>query len=223
MTAQRARALTDWRGWPHVDLRLLLGLVLVLVSFAAGLLLWSGTRTTTPILVAARPIAAGAVITAEDLATSDAHLEGTLAALALPVEREAEVIGQTAVAPIARGAMVTGAALGSGPQLGPDEVALTVPVDDGTVFPGLARGARVAVYGTSFPGQAASVTRLLADAATVFDVDTARTGIGLGDGAAAGPISSVTLLVPRTLAADIAHAQVNGTLTLVLAPGEGPP
>ena len=108
-------------------------------------------------------------------------------------------------------------------QLGPDEVALTVPVDDGTVFPGLARGARVAVYGTSFPGQAASVTRLLADAATVFDVDTARTGIGLGDGAAAGPISSVTLLVPRTLAADIAHAQVNGMLTLALAPGEGPP
>ena len=77
--------------------------------------------------------------------------------------------------------------------------------------------------GALFSPRRASVTRLLADAATVFDVDTARTGIGLGDAAVAGPISSVTLLVPRTLAADIAHAQVNGTLTLALAPGEGPP
>ncbi|MGE3858302.1 MAG: SAF domain-containing protein, partial [Dehalococcoidia bacterium] len=180
MTADRAGAFADWRGWTRVDLRLLLGLVLVLASFAAGLLLWSGARTTTPILVAARPIAAGDVVTAEDLATSDAHLEGALAAVALPGGRGTEVIGQTALAPIGAGEMVTRDALGSGPQVGPDDVALTVPVDEGTVFPGLARGARVTVYGTSFPGQVASVTQLLVEQATVFDVDAGRTGIGLG-------------------------------------------
>lgn len=223
MTGDRAGALAGWRGWPQVDLRLLLGLVLVLVSFAAGLLLWRGARVTTPVLVAAHPIAAGAVITAEDLATSNAHLEGALAAIALRGERRTEVIGQTAVVPIAAGGMVTRDALGTGPRLGPDEVALTVPVDGGTVFPGLARGARVTVYGTSFPGQAASVTQLLVAQATVFDVETARTGIGLGDAAGAGAISSVTILVPQTVAADVAHAQVNGTLTLALAPPDAAP
>ncbi len=221
MTADGTGTLARWRGSPHLDARLLLGVALVLVSFAGGLLLWSGARETTPILVAARPIGAGSVITAADLGTSHARLEGGLAALALPVERRGAVVGQTAAIPLAAGAMVTMDALGTGPRLVDGEVALTVPVDAGTVFPGLARGDRVAVVATSFPGQAASVTAVLYDRAVVFDVATEPAGIALGDAAAMAPIASVTILVPADVAADVAHARVNGALTLALAPTDG--
>ena len=68
-----ARALTAGgvvRPARHVDLRLVLGLLLVLLTLAGGLAFWQTLGQTTPVLVYARDVPAGAVIQPDDLTPS---------------------------------------------------------------------------------------------------------------------------------------------------------
>src|SRR5690606_36224754 len=110
--------------------------------------------------------------------------------------------------------------LGSGPALGPGEVAVTVAVGADTVYGQLRRGDEVAVVETTEPGRPGSATELLLERATVYHVavDTSRLGIGGAASEEGGRIANVTLIVPRVDAERVVHALVNGRLTLVLVP-----
>lgn len=209
-------------AWPHADIRLLLGVVLVIVALVGGLSFWRAVRTTEPVVVAARQIAAGHILTAEDLTLVEARLEGPLAGLALRNGDRPALIGQTAAVPIPAGAMVVRPDMGSGPLVGTDQVAITVPVPADSVFPGLHRGDQVTVLGTSEPGRPSSLTSVLLDRASVYAVssDSSRVSLGGGNNAAAGRITNVTILVPRDRAEQLTHALVNGTLTLALVGAE---
>ena len=121
---QRGRAV----ALPRVDMRLLAGLALVAVSVVGGLTLWSAARTTTAVVVAARDIGSGAVIEPEDLALAEARLEDPLAALVLPEAELAAAVGRTATGAIHAGELVVRPDLGSGPVIGPGELAVTIPV-----------------------------------------------------------------------------------------------
>jgi len=217
-TGRRFRA----AAWPHADIRLLLGVVLVIVALVGGLSFWRAARTTEPVVIAARPIAAGHIVTAEDLTLTEARLEGPLAGLALRDGDRAALMGQTVAVPIPAGAMVVRPDVGSGPVVGAEQVAITVPVPADSVFPGLHRGDRVTVLGTSEPGRPSSLTAVLLDGASVYAVssDSSRVSLGGGNNAAAGRITNVTILVPRDRAEQLTHVLVNGTLTLVIAGGE---
>lgn len=206
---------------PHADVRLLLGVVLVVVALVGGLSLWSQMRVTEPVVIAARAIPSGHVITAEDLALADARLEGPLAGLAIGEGARASLIGQTATAPIPAGAMVVRPALGTGPTIAPSETAITVPVEANAVFPGLRRGDRVGVFATSEQGRPQSLTTPLLDRAIVYDVSLEASRVSLGgSGANEGRITNVTILVPRDQAERVTHSLVNGRLTLVLVATE---
>lgn len=221
-TATRRR----WHGvaLPHVDLRLLVGLALVAVAFAGSLSLWGRMRVTEPVLVAAREIPSGHVLTDADLAVAQARLEGSLATLAIDESARTSVTGMTATEPIHAGALIVRPALGHGPVLGPDQAAVTVPVDAKAVFGSLYRGDTVAVLATSDPGKPQSLTTTLLSRATVYDIgtDTTRVSIGGGAATAGGPIANVTLAIPQGQAERVTHALVNGTITLLLvAPASG--
>lgn len=223
MATQASDRWTQRLAWPRPDVRLLLGAALVVVAIVGGLAFWSEARVTVPVVVAARPLTPGDTIGADDLALAEARLEEPLAALALGPEQRAGLIGATVMAPIPAGGLVMPTAVGGGPLIGPDEVGVTVPIPTDTVFPQLRRGDRVAVLGTSEPGRPTSLTAVLLDRATVFDVATEpRLSLGGGD-ASGGAITSVTLVVPRSAAADLAHAIANGSVTLVLAGAERTP
>ncbi len=225
-TGRRLRAVT----WPHANTRLLVGMLLVVVALVGGLSLWSQMRVTAPIVVAARALPAGHVIAAEDLATAEARLEGPLAGLAIGNAERASVIGQTVAAPIPAGAMIVRPSLGTGPTIGPDEVAVTVPVPVDTVFARLRRGDQVAVLATSDKGHPQSLTSVLLERVTVYDVslDTSRVTLGgssqgSGSQGDVGRPTNVTILVPRSEAEAVTHSLVNGTLTLALvAPSAQP-
>ena len=203
---------------PRVDVRLLAGLLLVAVAVAGGLSLWSQAQITAPVVVAAREIPPGHVIERGDLAVSQARLEGPSASLAIAEAEMTTVVGRTASAAIHAGELIVRPDLGTGPAIGPDQVAVTVPVKVDAVYPGLRRGDEVAVMATSEQGKPQSLTVTLIDRATVFNVslESSRVSLGGSDAEEDGRPTNVTLLVPRSEAEDVAHAVVNAELTLLL-------
>ena len=212
---------------PRVDLRLIGGLLLVAVAVAGGLTLWREAQVTAPFVVATRDIPAGHVIEAGDLGLTQARLEGPLASVAVGEAGLERLIGQTAASSIPAGALVLRPQLGSGPVLGPDDVAVTVPVEADAVYPLLRRGDLVAVMATSDRGKPQSLTVTLLERAPVYDVALESTRVSLGgdddDDDDEGRLTNVTLLIPRAEAEDVAHAVVNADLTLLLlAPAPAP-
>ena len=215
-TRLRARSLS----LPRIDPRLLVGMLVVVVALVGGVTLINGFRITEPVVVAARTLPPGHVITRADLATSEARLEGTLGALAVGEAEIATLVGRTTTQTIHAGTLVVGPDLGSGPALAPGEVAVTVAVGADTVFGQLRRGDEVAVVETTEPGRPGSATALLLERATVYHVaaDAGRLGIGGATSEEGGRIANVTLIVPQDDAERVVHALVNGRLTFVLVP-----
>ncbi|MGE3795306.1 MAG: RcpC/CpaB family pilus assembly protein [Dehalococcoidia bacterium] len=211
------------RSWalPHLDPRLLIGTLVVVVALIGGVTVINGFRVTEPVVVAARTLPPGHVIVRSDLTTSEARLEGALGALAVDEAEIATLVGRTTSQTIHAGALVVGPDLGSGPALGPGEMAVTVAVGADTVFAQLRRGDEVAVVETTEPGRPGSATALLLERATVYHVAADAGRLGIGGGAASeegGRIANVTLIVPQGDAERVVHALVNGRLTLVLVP-----
>lgn len=215
----RARAI----AFPRVDVRLLVGIVLVVAALLGGLAFTRAAGQTTALLVAAREIAPGELITAADLEVTRARLEGTLATLAIPEAERAAVAGRPASGRIHAGELLLRPHLGDGPALGPDEVAITVPVKADTVYPQLRRGDAVSLLATSERGKPASRTVTVLERTSVYAVAAESTRVRLGsDGTAGegqdGRLSNVTLVVPRAEAERVTYALINADLTVVLLP-----
>lgn len=212
---------------PRADVRLLVGLALVAVALVGGLSLWRQAQVTMPVVIAAREIAAGQVIERGDLDLTQARLEGPLAALTFGEAELSTLVGSTAAAAIHPGELVVRPDLGSGPVIGPDQVAVTMPVQADAVYARLRRGDEVAVMATSDEGKPQSLTQALLERATVFEVAFESSRVSLGGGGDSeqnGRLTNVTLLIPRSEAERVAHAVVNAELTLLLlapAPADG--
>ena len=114
-------------------------------------------------------------------------------------------------------------------MIGPNDVAVTVPVKADAVYARLRRGDEVAVMATSDKGKPQSLTVALLERATVYDValESSRVSLGGGSDEQDGRLTNVTLLIPRSEAERVAHAVVNAELTLLLLapaqPGGGQP
>ena len=208
----------------RVDRRMLAGVLLVVVSLAGGLLLWRSATGTTPILVAARDIPPGHVIQREDLQVGEARLDGSLASMALTEADLDAAVGRTTSSTIHAGEMVVHPDLASGPVLGADEVAVTIPVAADSIYPGLRPTDEVSLLTTNNAGRPESKTVTLLDRATVFAIGLERrvirssTSNDPNDGAT---VANITLAVPRSEAEAVAHAVANATITVVLlAPQE---
>ena len=182
-------------------------------------------KTTTEVVVAARDIGPGAVISEGDVTLAEARLEGPLARLALPGAELASALGRTATGAIWAGELLVRPDLGSGPSIGPEELAVTIPVPDDGVFRRLRRGDVVAVMATSEPGRPESRTVALLERAVVYSValESTRASLGgSGDASEDGRPANVTLVIPRERAEAVSHALVNGELTLLLRAPELP-
>ena len=210
----------------RVDGRMLLGVALVAASVVGGLLFWGSTSETVPVLVAARDIPAGHVIQADNLSVARVRLEGSLSSLAIQDGELDQVAGRTTGTVVHAGEMVVWPDLASGPVIGANDVAVTVPVEADAVYPGLRPGDVVAVLATSDRGKPESRTVTLLERAVIYDVSLEPGRIAIGRGSDGGEedrgLTNVTLVVPRSEAERLAHAVVNWDLTLaLLAPDNG--
>ena len=205
----------------RIERRMLAGVVLVGLSIAGGLILWQNTTETTLVLVAATDIEPGHVIQAGDLRLAEVRLDGGLSGLALSDTELGTVVGQTAGTKIHAGEMVIRPDLSSGLVLGPDEVAVTIPVETETIYPDLRQTDEVAVLATTNAGKPDSATVPLIERATVFDVAVERRIIRSTSSSGSereGEVINITLAVPRSEVEDVAHAIANSELTIVLLP-----
>lgn len=219
-TAGARRRWTGLTAPAWLDGRTLLGVALVATSVAAGLLFWSSASDSTAVLVASRDIPAGHVIQADDLSVARVRLEGNLSSLAIREDELEQVTGRTAGTAVHVGEMVVWPDLASGVVIGPNDVAITVPVEADAVYPGLRPGDEVAVLATSNKGKPESRTVTLLERAVVYHVslEPGRIAIGRGsDGAdEERGLTNVTLVVPKSEAERLVHAVVNWDLTLAL-------
>ncbi len=201
----------------RIDGRMLLGIALVAVSIIGGLLLWGSASDTTAVVVANKDMPQGHVIEAGDLSTTQLRAEGGLSSLLIPQAEVASLVGRTLGTRVVAGEPVIRPDLSSGPVIGPGDVAITIPVNADSVYPGLRPGDAVTVLGTAGGSQADGPTVTVLERALVYDVSAERSPTTIGsDGQSTRGLTNVTLVVPSGVAEQVAHAAVSWTVTLAL-------
>jgi len=198
------------RRAPWVDVRFLLGIVLIVASIAGVWFVVSAARQTAPMIAAARTLTPGEVITATDVRVVDVAL-GTLDEAYLAPDEL--TIGAIATRTVNAGELVPHDAVGAGEDAATTVVVLTsstdVPasVDAGSVVevwaaPLLERG----VYDTP---------RILVPDATVVSVGRDDAMVGRGK-------VSLEVVIPRAdVAAALAAMSDESVLSVVPAVGGG--
>jgi SAF domain len=157
-----------------LDLRLVLGVLLVLGSVLLGARVVSAADATVPVWSAASDLAAGTVLAEADLVPVDVRLDDAAGAYLATTTRPE---GRTLARPVRSGELLPRSALEEPAEL----VQLALPVQAGYVPPGLVRGQVVDVYAVSDPVAAAreddAAVALVVEAAPVQAVSGRSEGV----------------------------------------------
>ncbi|MFZ4585345.1 MAG: SAF domain-containing protein [Acidimicrobiia bacterium] len=196
--------------------RLSLALVALLVTVASalGFVAWArsiGDRTE--VLVAARDISSGGVISRSDLGV--ARIAGDRSLRAIDAGSMDRVVGKIAAGPIPRGTLMNPDLMSGAPVLGADEAIVGVAVRSGQApVAKLSPGLTVMVVRTPSSGSNDADATVLASRAVVQAV----TKPDRADAAAAalGSAQFVTLAVSANVAPDVAAASAADRVRLVL-------
>ncbi len=170
-----------------LDLRLVLGVLLVLGSVLLGARVVSSADATVPVWAVTGDLAAGTELTAEDLTAVDVRLDDTAGAYLSTSTRPA---GRTLARAVREGELLPGSAL----EEVDDLVQLALPVQSGYVPPGLRRGQLVDVYAVADPAAGATA---VADGSVTPVVRSApvQAVSGRSDGVLSTPTSAVQVVV----------------------------
>jgi hypothetical protein len=132
-----------------LDLRLMLGVLLVLASVLLGVRVVTAADATVPVWAAAGDLAAGTELTTADLVPVQVRLDSAAHAyVSTGTHPEGRILGRA----VRAGELVPRSALG----IADGSVQLALPVQAGYVPPGLQRGQRVDVYAVADPAAGAS-------------------------------------------------------------------
>lgn len=132
-----------------LDLRLLLGVLLVLGSVLLGARVVGAADATVPVWAAAGDLAAGTELDGDDLVAVDVRLDDAAGAyLSTGTRPEGRTLGRA----VREGELIPGSALEEPAEL----VQVALPVQAGYVPPGLERGALVDVYAVADPAVGAT-------------------------------------------------------------------
>lgn len=127
------------RRWPH----LFVGLLLVVACAAGVVVLSQGLSDRRPVLVLARPVVAGQVLTAVDVKQARVAADASVAVM--DADRLPEVVGSTAAVDLRAGSLVTEAVLGPAEVPAAGESVVALGVKPGRYPPRLRSGASVRV------------------------------------------------------------------------------
>ncbi|MGH2659135.1 MAG: Flp pilus assembly protein CpaB [Actinomycetota bacterium] len=199
----------------RLDLRVAVGLLLMLVAVLGGASLIRSAQARTPVLAAARTVQPGEVIEASDLRVVEVSVPAGIAYL--PTSMEGEVVGRVAAEPLSEGKILAPGSVSDAPPLAPGMVAMTLLLPQESAVGGAIRaGDRVAVLSSPGPNEAGvdrkrSATTILFTEVPVLSVRQVSTAEGQG--------LLVTLTLRLEEARALAQARVTGRVDLVLLPG----
>jgi Flp pilus assembly protein CpaB len=199
----------------RLDLRVAVGLLLMLVAVLGGASLIRTAQAKTPALVAAGTLQPGEVIEASDLRVVELSLPAGVAYL--PASMKGEVVGRVAAEPLWEGKILAPGSVSDTPPLAPGMVAITLLLPQESAVGGSLRsGDRVAVL--SSPGgnhvgvdPKRSATTILFTEVPVLSVRQASTAEGEG--------LLVTLTLRLEEARALAQARTSGRVDLALVSG----
>lgn len=199
----------------RIDLRVLLGLALLLAGVLGTLAIVQQAGQRTPVLVMARSVQAGQVIGADDVRVAELGTAPGLATLA--ASDRARVVGRRAAVPLEQGQVLGPAVVADGPALGPGQVAMSLAVAPEHAAAGQVRaGDRVAVVSSGKPDEPSGEvgSGVLLSPVQVLSV------LPQGEETSSDRPLLVSLAVRPAQAALLARA-AQGTLDLVLLPASG--
>lgn len=201
-----------------LDLRLVLGVLLVLGSVLLGARVVSAADATVPVWALATDLAAGSELTAADLVAVDVRLDDAAGAYLSTAQDPA---GRSVGRAVRAGELLPRSAL---EQPG-NVVHLALPVQSGFVPPDLQRGQLVDVYAVANPAAGASDAEA-ADVALVVPRAPVQTISGRPDGVLSATTTTVQVVVAVAAddAADILAAVGGRPLVVVVheSVDEGP-
>lgn len=193
-----------------LDLRLVLGVLLVLGSVLLGARVVSAADATVPVWAATSDLAPGTELTADDLVRVDVRLDDAAGAY-LSASTRPE--GRSLSRAVREGELIPRSALEDPAEL----VQVALPVQAGFVPPGLARGQVVDVYAVADP--AAGATGVADGSVTaVVEAATVQAISGRSDGVLATSSTAVQVVVsvPADEAADVLEAIAGRPLVVVV-------
>lgn len=172
---------------------------------------WQQRSDTEAVLVVAEPVAAGAVITSDDLDVVEVSgVKG-----AIPSADSSSVVGTTAAVGLVEGQILTPEMVTTDPVPGPGERVVGLQLDATRTPAGLAAGDVVAVIAVPPDGNPSTPGEL--DAPTVLVPDATVASATAIEGAG----TRLTLVVPERVAERLAGYVAAGRVALVQAPVGG--
>jgi Flp pilus assembly protein CpaB len=197
----------------RLDLRVAVGLVLMLVAVMGGTSLIRSAQERTPVLLAAGTVQPGEVIEASDLRVTEVSLPAGVAYL--PASMKGEIVGRVAAEPLSEGKVLSPGSVSEAPPLPPGTVAITLLLPAESALGGDIRpGDRVAVISSPAPDQAANK----AIPTTILFTEVPVLSVRQGSAAEAqGLLVTLTLRLEEARA--LAEARVRGRVDLALLPG----
>jgi hypothetical protein len=170
-----------------LDLRLLLGVLLVLGSVLIGARVVTAADATVPVWSATGDLAAGTVLTDGDLAAVQVRLDDVAGQyLATSTQPDGRVLGRA----VRAGELLPRSAL----EETAGQVQLALPVQAGYVPPSLARGQLIDVYAVADPAVGASA-QTGGDVHLVVSAAPVQAVTGRGDGVLSASTTTVQVVV----------------------------
>jgi len=207
----------------RIDLRAVLGVILMLLAMAGSAVVWSTLSDTRPVVVATRDVPAGAVLSASDVSIARLRLDDTLYQAAIPGDSAGSLVGKQLAEPVHAHQILVQSQLSPRQALAPGQVAMTIPVTaESAVGGGLHPGDAVEVLETVSKGKPDSKTSVVLPRAAVYSVgyDQQSTVINTSGSQASTPpaaaLKSITLRVTPDQASALAQARWNADLDVVL-------
>jgi Flp pilus assembly protein CpaB len=182
---------------------------LVVAAAIGAVVVYQQATARSNVLVVARPLVYGQLITNEDLRVTRVSGSGVAT---VPADGRQLVVGRRVRASLAEGTVLTNSMVAQGPVVGAGELVAPASMRPGSFPAGLQPGDRVRVIRISSSSTQATEPVTLATA-TVLSVASPRDRIGTAN-------TAVSLIVPAESAPLVAAAGANGQLSLVL---EGTP
>jgi Flp pilus assembly protein CpaB len=210
----------------HIDLRIVLGLFLVLLTLGGGLVFWQTLDQTTPVLVYARDFPAGAAIQPDDLTTVSFAVPPELQGVVVTASDRRDVIGKVAAEAVHQGGLVQLVHLSGRPAVPSGGGIVALPVSATSAAGGQLRiGDHVRVIATWNRGRDDAKTETILPDAVVEDVGrSATTSLGDSSASSAGAaINWVSVVVTSSTDMEaLVAAKENAALDLIwLAPSTG--
>ena len=221
-TLSPARALRQPR---RLDLRALVGVLLMLAATGGAIVAWTAAENTRPVVVATRDLPGGTILAEGDLAVRRVRVDDGMFAAAIAGPDVSSLVGRQLAEPVHAQQLLVQAQVSPKPSVPPGQLVLTIPIRPDNAAGGRVRsGDLVQVLATSNKGKPDSKTDVILAQATVYDAgrDDANSVVGstATTANAAAPATWVALVVTQDQAVQLANARWNSDLDVALAPGQ---